>query len=158
MIRHIPSLIENKIERESLIDQAIKEQISEKHPYHKSKEEVEKERIQLLNRVKSSCSVFKASCPQEWESFEQDLVALFGVTKMLDRRSPYDFMGIQKEEGMPIDSNYWSLTKAYLSGQIEILESMFDCFLIDPKKIQPRKNVSFFRKVLTVLKFLLNRS
>lgn len=152
MISHIPSLISHPIEREGLFDDA-----PAKHPIERHNEEVREKQEALEEHIRTLCSVFAASCPAEWRAFEESLISIYGYAHALDQRTPFDFLGIQKENGMPIDSNYYALTKAYASGQVHLLDAMFRVMKISPERLRAYRAPklapeNFFKKLLTALR------
>lgn len=155
MIRFIPSLIENKIEREQAY-MDIFSQEEKKNPYKDSIEKVKERKDETLRNLRRSVTIFKTECPEEWDKFEKNITYMFSYSKMLDERSPFDYVAIAKKEGILIDSNYWTLIKAHASGQREILDSIMYTFSIDPTKIKMVNKKSFFKRLLTAFRILIS--
>lgn len=147
-------LIENKIERFHPLDEYI-DQEREEHSFEKQRKEFESKKEESLNRIRTYCSIFKATRPIEWKAFEEEMNYLFSHVKMLNKRDPFSFLGMHKD-GVPIDAQYWTLTKAYTDGQMAILDSMFELINIsieqikniDELRLNPPVKKSFLKKCL----------
>lgn len=155
MINRIPSLIENKIERDSLLDLLYKEQKQEKLPHEKSNEEIEAKRKAFLDQIRQASAVFRGACPEQWQVFTNNLAMLYGTCIALDRRTPYDLLGMSQRTGVPMDANFYALVKAYNQGQIEILEGIATTLEVklDPVKA---KKTNLVKKLLTAIRFVLS--
>jgi hypothetical protein len=161
--KYIPSMMRNRIEKDHFMDPKF-QKIPEKHPFQIANEQIENANKEILNRIKINCSIFKATRPKEWQTFEEDMKILYSRNLEANKRSPLDFIGINKDQGVTLDSNYWSLTKAYSDGQVAVLDSLFELFKIDPRQIieldlNPPKPVqeNFLKKSLRSLKSLINK-
>lgn len=157
-MKYIPSLIQERIERDSFLETYIREEEA-KRPGQLTEQEARKKIEEIENRISSCCAIFQATRPKEWSAFESDMVTLYGVIKTINRRSPYEYLGEQKEHGTSVDAQFWTLIKAYTDGQIRMMETIFDSVPIDIKRIiendKKQANKSFFKKFLHWCKSLI---
>jgi len=150
-IQHVP------IQREEVISEMILESEERLKSQEKSIEEAESKRQEIISRIKSACSAFKVTCPNSWKQFEENITTLHALAMMLDRRTPLDMIRHQKEFGVYTDAQQWALEKAFVQGQLEILDSLMNVMSINEADIQKRMLVereenTLCRKVLTFFK------
>lgn len=154
---------ESRISREVVIDEFIENlQKAEESERTKGLRESEAKHKELLSSIRAACSAFRATCPDAWENFERGIVQLHGIAFVLDQRSPLDLNN--PEQGAMVDSQQWALQKAYLQGQIKILDGILRTFNVDMVRVQEefvrrQKAVEtpkdFFQKSLTYFRNLL---
>lgn len=144
MIASFPHLKSNRIERDDVLEQIIKSQEAVEDKRLKSLKEAEELQKYRLSQIRAACALFKAHHPDQWKIFESAITDLHSLAVSMDGRSPVDLLREQKEYGIIVDSAHYGLTKAYLAGKIEILESLKFIIQIDFEKIK-RENASQFR-------------
>ena len=141
------------IEREAAIADLVLESEERLKSQESQLEDARNERQKVIDRIRRSCTIFKASCPEAWKVFSEDISTMNALAVMLDRRTPLDLMRHEKEFGVKTGAQEWALEKAFIQGQLEILDSIMGVMNIDPTKIEVRKQKSF---LLTFWKKLLN--
>lgn len=151
MIRFIPEFISHPIDRQQEMTE------DDLHPFLKRNEEQRRKKLENLERIKEDCRLIRATCPNGWAALSRHLAEFLSDVYAKDQKSPMDFMDAQSEKGSSVDSNYWALNKAYLGGQIRILETLFAYLEIKMEYIDPpvvkkseKKSLHFFKNLLSV--------
>lgn len=148
MNSYIPSLIHNRIERETQPE--LPEIV---HPSVAANEKAQQRQKELRERIRLNCQKLKALSPETWKALHQDLYGIYDSVKEMDRRNVVDFMNSR------LDPSYYGLCKAHTSAQAEILESIFGALELTPTGIPvtPSKGSeaapkTFFRNLLDLFK------
>jgi len=158
-MREFDSFTHVPIRREDAVMEMLNEHEERMKSQEKAIEEAKSKRSEVIERIRHSCNVFKAMCPDAWSRFAEDVTMIHSIASMLDRRTPLDLMRDQKEFGVYVDAQQWALEKAFIQGQLEILDSMMNLMKIDPDEIRKKADEasrasmakkSFFQKVLDV--------
>lgn len=153
MINRISSLIEHKIERDSILDIYKEEKV--KRSFHvEQNEQVEAKRKAAIEKLRETCAIIRGTCPEQWKLFTEQLGSVYGSDIALDRRTPYDLLGISAKSGMPIDAGFYGLTRAYIQGQIEVIEAIATVLDIRLEPIS-KSSMTFKRKLLTAIRILI---
>jgi hypothetical protein len=154
-----PSQLSNKIERDDIIQDLIAKQ--EKEEKLSREQVVENQATQerkALDDIRGCCATFKALAPDQWKQFIDLLTDLNGQAYIENAHTPFDYM----KKGISPDQ--WAINKAFLQGQIRILDAItktlnIDLLQIDQliKERSKNKSNNFLKNFLTFCHNVLNR-